>query len=184
MKHDRTSGFTLLEIASVMVILGILATMAVPMYSNFRTSAEGRQCEANLKGLGIGMNAYLADHGAWPQISTNSPAPQAVGDGSGDPQASSPAAQWIAALASYGISEKTWHCPTVDRHIVLAGNADVHKYKRIDYLPTNFGAQDNPRQWPEHPWFIEQGSTHGGGPNLLLTDGTVTNVDKLFQRPR
>ena len=179
----RTAGFTLLEIASVMVVIGILATLSVPMYSSIRGMVEAKQCEANLKGLGIGMNAYLADHGTWPQIPPD--LRQAQGSAVGttkEAQANSPAGKWIAALAGYGIPEKTWHCPSITRQIALGTNPEATKYKRLDYIPTNFSAQDNPRLWPTHPWFIERGSAHGRGPNLLLTDGTVTNVDQLFQR--
>jgi|GEM_PF-403553 len=182
-RDGNTQGFTLLEVASVMVVIGILATLSVPMYSNIRGMVEGRQCEANLKGLGVGMNAYLADHAAWPQIAPDRREAQGEAVGTTkEAQENSPAGKWIAALSGYGVTEQTWHCPSVNRQILTGAKPEASKHKRLDYVPTNFSAKDNPRLWPEHPWFIERGSYHGSGPNLLLTDCTVTNVDKLFQR--
>ena len=56
------TGFTLLEIAGVIVILGILATLGMPLMSKFRARAEGLQCAANLTALGLGASSYLEDH--------------------------------------------------------------------------------------------------------------------------
>jgi len=186
MRRDQgPDGFTLLEIATVMVVIGILATLSVPMYSSIRGMVESKQCEANLKGLGAGMNAYLADHTAWPQIPPDQPRAHGEAEGTTkQAQENSSAGKWITALSGYGVSEKNWHCPSVTRQIAMGSNPQAKKYKRLDYVPTGFSAKDNPRLWPEHPWFIERGSYHGGGPNLILAEGTVTNVNKLFQRAR
>ncbi|MCX8510995.1 MAG: prepilin-type N-terminal cleavage/methylation domain-containing protein, partial [Chthoniobacteraceae bacterium] len=177
-------GFTLLELISAMVVLGILATLSFPLYSNIRAMMEGKQCETNLRGLGAGMSAFLADHSGWPQIPPDNNEARKAAGASPQAQENSPAGKWIAALKDYGVPEQNWHCPTVSRQILTGAKPEASKYKRLDYVPTNFGLQENPRQWPEHPWFIERGSYHGSGPNLLLADGTVTNVDKLFQKNR
>ncbi len=173
-------GFTLLELISAMVVIGILATLSFPLYSSIRAMMEGKRCEANLRSLGAGMNAYLTDRSGWPQIPPyNNEARKAVVGAPPEAQANSPAGRWIAALKDYGVPEQTWRCPTVDRQILAGAKPEAQKDKRLDYVPTSFGAQENPLAWPEHPWFIERGSSHSGGPNILMTNGTVTNVKKL-----
>ena len=67
--HIQSGGFTLLEVATVIVILGILGTLTVPVVKGFRERAEGLKCMANLKGLSLGVQAYIVDHRCWPQIS-------------------------------------------------------------------------------------------------------------------
>ena len=58
----RRDAFTLLELLVVIGIIAILAGFAYPVYQ--RTVAGGRAaaCLSNLRQLGIGVNAYLAEH--------------------------------------------------------------------------------------------------------------------------
>lgn len=181
----QSGGFTLLEIATVMVILGILGTLTVPVVKGFRERAEGLKCMANLKGLGLGVQAYIVDHRCWPQIPN-----EKKGAGTSDAAPLSNSAQifaekWIATLAPYAIDEKTWRCPSVERKIKLQGTKEALDKKRIDYVPTSFDTNpDSPTQWPKHPWFIERGALHAAGPNLLFADGSISNVAELVKAMR
>lgn len=165
-----------------MVILGILATLTVPVVRGFRERAEGLKCMENLKGLGLGTQAYMVDHRCWPQIA---PEKKGASNSGGAPLSGAAqifAEKWISALAPYGISEKTWRCPSVEKQIQLQGKREALDKKRIDYVPTSFDKNpDSPTQWPKHPWFIERGALHGAGPNLLFADGSVSNVSELVK---
>lgn len=181
----RSGGFTMLEIATVMVILGILSTLIFPVVKGFSERAEALKCMEHLKGLGLGAQAYIVDHRCWPQIS---PEKKETGNSDAAPLSNSAqvfAEKWIAALAPYAIDEKTWRCPSVEKQIRLQGKKEALDKKRIDYIPTSFDTNpDSPTQWPKHPWFIERGSLHGAGQNLLFADGSISNMAELVKSMR
>lgn len=178
--HSKGFGFTLLELLSALVVISILATLTVPVAGNFRARAQGLQCVNNLKGLGAGAAAYMNDHeNRWPQIGHHDPLARTP---TGEPQDDMTAARWIEALASYGVGEKTWHCPTIDGKMKTNRKNGATARKRIDYLPTQFDQeQGSATQWLSHPWFIERTPSHGLGPKLLLADGRVVAMEDLLK---
>ncbi len=183
-RPQRRAGFTLLEIASMLLVVGILATLCMPLIGDFRARTESLKCRSNLAALGLGMNSYLEDHRSWPQIESAK-----TGDSLGasplSSQAQVQAEQWIAALQGYGIAETVWHCPTVQKRIDRDGEKNAATKKRIDYLPTRFDMRpESPKQWPKHPWFVERGSLHPTGPNILFADGTVMSLSELAKNPQ
>jgi prepilin-type N-terminal cleavage/methylation domain-containing protein len=176
----RSLGFTLLELMCALVVVGILATLAVPMAGNFRARAQGLQCVNNLKGLGAGAAAYMNEHeNRWPQIGR----PDSGGQNPlAEQQDDVTATRWIEALAAYGVGEKTWRCPTIEGRVKTNGKAAATQRKRIDYVPTQFDKEPGSAiQWPSHPWFIERTPSHGLGPKLLLADGRVVAMEDLLK---
>lgn len=176
----ESRGFTLLELLCAIVVVGILATLAVPMAGNFRARSQGLQCVNNLKGLGAGALAFMNDHeNRWPQIARpDASAQNSAGDQHDDPVA----LRWIETLAPYGIGETGWRCPTIEGRVKSNGKADAVKRKRIDYLPTQFDQEPGSAvQWPSHPWFVERTPSHGLGPKLLLADGRVVAMEDLLK---
>ena len=168
------AGFTVLEIMASVAVLAILASIAMPMYSNFQGKAQRLKCAENIKSLGLGLSSYLEDHRQWPQIASS---PSASGPAAASPEA----ARWIQVLSPYGISERNWRCPTIESQVRQQRNPKALEAKRIDYTPTTFPADPAaPRQWPRHPWLVERGAPHGTGPLILLGDGSLVTFEDIF----
>jgi len=62
----RARAFTLVEILIVVVILGILATVVVPMFNQAGEDAMQSILQQNLQGIRKAMIWYQADHGEYP----------------------------------------------------------------------------------------------------------------------
>jgi prepilin-type N-terminal cleavage/methylation domain-containing protein len=165
-RKDRVAGFTLLELLMVIVVIGILAALALPVFSVMRAHAQRVQCMVNLRNLYVAANLYVQQNGSWPQIPM----------GDSDTAEEEYAAAWIAALAPFGPSQKTWICPTMQQ---LMGNPDLANPQnvRTDYVAMPFDDRPTtPYQWPRQPWFLESGDVHGHGNLIIFTDGSISDL--------
>ena len=54
--------FTLIEVLVAIAIIGILASMLLPVLNNAKQKAKEIACSNNIKGLGIAANLYKDDH--------------------------------------------------------------------------------------------------------------------------
>ena len=69
--HTRTPGFTLIEVVAVLVLLGLLAAVAVPVFVNLSADARAAQ----LRSLASSFNAGVEQvHAYW--LAKGSPGPQ------------------------------------------------------------------------------------------------------------
>ena len=66
MKHSH--GFTFIEFSVVLAILGILAAIAVPQYSNYRERAYNQTAISDLKNVAAAQEAFFADHQTYKAI--------------------------------------------------------------------------------------------------------------------
>ncbi len=152
----------------VIVIIGILASMLLPLYSSFQTRSEETKCLANIRNLYLAASGYLNSQGSWPQIP--------VQDMNDNP--SLYARAWVNALSSHGAPHSVWICPTVQKKMAVSME-DIEKEEnyRIDFVPTPF--DDNPatpRRAARFPWFMEKASSHSRGQLIILADGTTTTL--------
>jgi len=62
LKPRKCSGFALLELLMVFIIIGALASIAIPNYSGYKAKARSAQCEANRHNIELEEKAYFSIH--------------------------------------------------------------------------------------------------------------------------
>ena len=64
----RKSGFTLIEILAVVVILGILAAVVVPRVLASSATAKANSCYQNKAVINTAIEKWYFDNGTWPVV--------------------------------------------------------------------------------------------------------------------
>jgi type IV pilus assembly protein PilA len=63
MKSRPTTGFTLVEIMIVVVIIGMLAALAIPGFQKIRSSSQDKAVLSNARQLAAATDQYMMEYG-------------------------------------------------------------------------------------------------------------------------
>lgn len=78
-KLMNESGFTLVELMIVIVIVGILAAVAVPIYQGNITKAKMTECDSALGTIRTALRVYFAEQGSYPPLTNAAVASAGIG---------------------------------------------------------------------------------------------------------
>ena len=62
LRKKNQKGFTLIELMIVIAIIGILAAIAIPQFSAYRTRSYNAASQADLRNAATAQEAYYVDH--------------------------------------------------------------------------------------------------------------------------
>lgn len=164
MRRISKNGFTLTELLVVVAIIAGLTGVAVPVSMSMVAKSREASCLGNLRGIGAGLQAYLADHNQRLPV-------LALGRESKD--SLEPVLETV--LLPYVGSVEMFRCPADKEQFAKTGGSyhwnvtqnGLHITK-VSFL----GVEDRPESVP---LVSDKESWHPGGTNFLYADSSSSN---------
>jgi len=79
LRNQEDEGFTLIELLVVIIIIGILAAIAIPIFLSQRKQATQASEKADLRTIALAMDTYFVDNQTYPTWSTGTPGQVTIG---------------------------------------------------------------------------------------------------------
>jgi type IV pilus assembly protein PilA len=70
-QEENEGGFTLIELLVVIIIIGILAAIAIPVFLNQRQKGYDAQAKSDLRNVATGEESYFTDNNAYTETVGN-----------------------------------------------------------------------------------------------------------------
>lgn len=102
--HTRAAAFTLIELLTVLAVIGILVAVLFPVAARVRASGQSTRCLSNLRQFGAACHLYAGEHLGRLPSSSHQRAP----DGR--------SLSWTHTLAAYLGPDFIGRCPSVPDH--------------------------------------------------------------------
>jgi type IV pilus assembly protein PilA len=102
---DREGGFTLIELLIVVVIIGLLATIAIPKFNSVKEKAYDRAAVSDLRNAMVAAEGFLADNQRYPT-----------------------SAEEAGITNSAGVTFSTWSASGNELHIHVQHERSTHLY--------------------------------------------------------
>jgi general secretion pathway protein G len=166
-RNQCRSAFTLIEILIVVVILGILAALAVPKFSNASQSARENTLKDEMRYLRTQITVYTSQHG---DVAPGYPS----GDTTQNPDAPTFIAQMTQYTDQYGnVSATPGGVYTFGVYLSQMPTNPVNSFVTITIVPSGAAfTPDGTTGW------LYQPSTGAVMPNLLGSDSEGTAYNK------